>query len=376
MATTEYSSHQAISSNEEKKMKIYFVVSEPTERTINHFVTSLGNTLQKQGCEVLYGRERLWTDEVFSCDIIHFQWPEYVLGSPKQKLSNEDLERLEQRLKLLKNKGIKIFQQVHNLKPHTNDDRKMQQLYELFYQYADVIVHMGSFSRDILQPKYPKAQHVILPHHIYDDVYTFSESQDDARKKLKLQKNQKIVLSFGKFRNQQERNFVLNLQKKLGNSVTFLMPGFYRNTLRTLNPKKICTRLFNTLRYKLKGIKFSNDTIPDDLMQSYFCAADVILIQRLNILNSGNLPMAFATGKTVVGPDIGNVGQILHETGNYVFDPQNQDSAIEAIQRALNDTVKGSENKNYAIEHWSSNVIAAKLLKCYQQTKGKDNEIN
>ena len=357
-------------------IKIYFVVSEPSERTINHFVSSLGNALQKKGCEVVYGFKRLWTDDVFDCDIVHFQWPEFILGPRKLKLSDEILERLEQRLKLLKNKGIKIFQQVHNLKPHTNDDRKMQQLYELFYQYADVIVHMGSFSRDILQPKYPKAQHVILPHHIYDDVYTFSESQEDARKKLKLQKNQKIVLSFGKFRNQQERNFVLNLQKKLGNSVTFLMPGFYRNTLRTLNPKKFCTSLFNTLRYKLMGIKFSNEIIPDDLMQSYFSAADVVLIQRLNILNSGNLPMAFAAGKTVIGPDIGNVGQILHETGNYVFDPQNQDSAIEAIQRALNDTVKGSENKNYAIEHWSSNEIVAKLLKCYQQTKGKDNEIN
>ncbi len=358
-------------------MKVYFVVKEPSERTINHFVSSLGNALQKLGCEVVYGLDRLWTDEVLECDIVHFQWPEYVFGSQKKYFSDEDVKRLGNRIGQLKDSGIKIFVQVHNLKPHTRKDRGVLQLYDVLYSHADVMVHMGRYSRDLLQPQYPKAQHVMIPHHIYDNVLSFSVSQQEARLRLHLPQDKKIILSFGKFRNNKERQFVLNIKNKCnhsplfgrgaGGEALFLMPGFYRETLHTWNPIKFITRLYHTIRYKLKGIRFCNEAIPDDLMQCYFCAADVVLIQRLDILNSGNLPMAFHAGKVVVGPNVGNVGEILHETGNFTFDPHDMRSAVSALQNALEATSKGGENKTYATEHWSSERIAASLLKYYQQ---------
>ena len=60
-------------------MKVYFVVKEPSERTINHFVESLGKSLEARGCEVVYGLKRLWTDNVLECDVVHFQWPEFII---------------------------------------------------------------------------------------------------------------------------------------------------------------------------------------------------------------------------------------------------------------------------------------------------------
>ena len=366
-------------------MKVYFVVKEPSERTINHFVSSLGNALQKLGCEVVYGLERLWTDNVFDCDIVHFQWPEYVFGSQKKHFSDEDIERLGNRIRQLKDRGLKIFVQIHNLKPHTNKDKNVLRLYELLYQQADVMVHMGKYSSDLLQPQYPNARHVVIPHHIYDNVLSFSSSQQEARLRLHLSQDKKIILSFGKFRNDQERNFVLNLKERIEilssaaeansslftlHSSLFLMPGFYRETLHTWNPKKFVTRLYHTIRYRLAGIQFSNEVIPEDLMQCYFCAADVVLIQRLDILNSGNLPMAFAAGKVVVGPDVGNVGGILRETGNFVFAPTDMDSAAQAVKEALQaaDTDRGTQNKKYAEEHWSSSVIAKAMIENYKKT--------
>lgn len=359
-------------------MRIYFVVQEPSERMFNQFVPSLGNALKKQGCEVVYGLERLWTDDAFDCNIVHFQWPEYVFGSQKQEFSDNDITRINHRLTQLKEKTIRIFVQVHNLKPHTKNDKNILRLYELLYQRADVIVHMGNYSRDLLQSQYPNARHVVIPHHIYDNIYSFNIAQEEARQRLSLPAGKKIVLSFGKFRNNEERQFVLNLKNKRnhsplygrrgGGEAVFLMPGFYRETLHTWNPIKLITRLFHTINYRLKGIKFCNDVIPDDLMQCYFCAADVVFIQRLDILNSGNLPMAFHAGKVVVGPDVGNVGEILRETGNFTFDPHDIRSAVDALQKALTGITKGNKNRTYAQEHWSSECIAATLLTYYQRT--------
>jgi len=355
-------------------MKVYFVVKEPSERTINHFVSSLGNALQMQGCEVVYGLKLLWTDEVLDCDIIHFQWPEGIFGLFGHQVTDEELKRMNQRLVWLKEHGKKLFYTCHNLKPHKNKNENLLRLYELIYSNAEYVHHLGNYSCELLQQKYPKARHIVIPHHIYDDVYSFSITREEARNHLNLPENERIVLSFGKFRNERERDFVLEMQQALGRSVLFLMPGFYRETLHTWNPKKLITRLYHTIRYKLKGIRFCNEAIPDELMQCYFCAADVVLIQRLDILNSGNLPMAFHAGKVVVGPDVGNVGQILRETGNFTFDPKHTERAIDALKNALEATSRGGENKTYATEHWSSERIAASLLKYYQQALYRKHE--
>jgi len=365
-------------------MKVYFVVSEPSEQTINHFVDSLGKALEAQGCKVVYGLKRLWTDEVLTCDIVHFQWPEGLFGLFGHQVTDEELKRVNQRLVWLKEHNKKIFFTCHNLKPHTNKNENLLRLYELIYNNADYIHHLGNYSCDLLQPQYPNAHHIVIPHHIYDNVLSFSVTQQEARQRLHLPQDKKIILSFGKFRNDKERNFVLNLKGKIevlssaseDNSSLFtlhcplfVMPGFYRETLHTLNPKKLVRRLFHTMRYKLAGIRFSNEVIPDELMQCYFCAADVVLIQRLDILNSGNLPMAFHAGKVVVGPDVGNVGQILRQTGNFTFDPNHPESAVSALHGALAAVSKGDENKAYATEHWSSEHVAATLLRYYQQAE-------
>ena len=358
-------------------MKVYFVVKEPSERTINHFVSSLGNALQKQGCEVAYGLKLLWTDEVLDCDIVHFQWPEGIFGLFGHQVTDEELARMNQRLMWLKEHGKKVFYTCHNLKPHTNRNENLLHLYDLICNNADYVHHLGNYSCNLLQSKYPNAIHVVIPHHIYDDVLSFNISQVEARQRLHLPTDKKIILSFGKFRTEEERNFVLSIKDSsllTLHSSLFLMPGFYRQTLHTWNPKKLVTRLYHTIRYKLKGIRFCNEAIPDDLMQCYFCAADVVLIQRLDILNSGNLPMAFHAGKVVVGPDVGNVGQILRETGNFTFDPKHTERAIDALKNALEATSKGGDNKTYATEHWSSERIAASLLKCYQQALYRKHE--
>ena len=84
--------------------------------------------------------------------------------------------------------------------------------------------------------------------------------------------------------------------------------------------------------------------------------------------------MAFHAGKVVVGPDVGNVGPILCKTGNFIYDPHDMRSAVSALQNALEATSKGGENKTYATEHWSSERIAASLLKYYQQALYRKHE--
>lgn len=60
----------------------------------------------------------------------------------------------------------------------------------------------------------------------------------------------------------------------------------------------------------------------------------MVFIQRTDILNSGNVPLALSFGRVVTGPDSGNIGGLLAETGNPAFDPADPRSVDIALERA------------------------------------------
>jgi glycosyltransferase involved in cell wall biosynthesis len=90
---------------------------------------------------------------------------------------------------------------------------------------------------------------------------------------------------------------------------------------------------------------------------------------QIKVLNSGLLPLAFTFGKVVVGPDLGNVGEILKQCGNPVFDPKNYRSASVALMQGieLSKEGKGEENYLYAKENWSQEATQEKYEKLFEE---------
>jgi glycosyltransferase involved in cell wall biosynthesis len=114
----------------------------------------------------------------------------------------------------------------------------------------------------------------------------------------------------------------------------------------------------------VKGTLVSEEVLP-----YYFGAADIVLIQRMKILNSGNLPLSMFMGKVVVGPNVGNVGRILTETNNPTFIPRDTSSILKAVHKAftLLEEGKGIENRHYALDNWSTDIISKKLFNYYKE---------
>lgn len=335
-------------------MKVYLVVKDKIKNT-NYFSDELASILRKAGHEVITGLDFLWCDDVFQCDIIYFQWPEYIYS---QEVMKRQIDLLQDRIKEIKKKGIKIFTHCHNLKPHTLNNYTILELYKTVYGNCDVMIHMGTYSQLVMQKEYPAAMHYIIPHPIYES-FNFNLDSTDCKRKLKLPIDKINILCFGEFRTQEERNFILSLKRRLSsNKFNFVTPGFYRKRYNQHNIIKTFLVCFWTLYYCLKGMKFSHNLIDERTTELYFAASDLVLIQRPVILNSGNLSMAFAAGKTVVGPNVGNVGPILKETQNPTFSSNDLNSAVNAIMQAVNIRNKcGENNLRYAQEHWSHEQI-------------------
>ena len=317
-----------------------------------------------------YGIKSFWSNEIFQFEIIHIQFPEdIVLFSIKKNI----LLEFEQRLRILKSNRIKIIATCHNLRPHTLKDIKYIEAYKITYELADCILHLGEYSLNVFKSKYPLIHNIFLPHHTYDAIYSVV-NRDESIKQLSLNPSKKYILCFGNFRNNDERKIVTTVLKHYYKfEIEILAPHYYKYAKRR-NKLKMFTAWLKTKVKSLttKGLHLYGKYVTDDMLPYFYGAADICLIQRKKILNSGNLPMAFYMGKVVVGPNVGNVGQILKDTGNPTFEPENEDSIIDAIDKALmlNEQGIGEKNKKYADENWSTAKISQQLYDIYKSIVG------
>lgn len=344
-------------------MKILYCVNNPY-LDWNPYTATIIDGLKKIDpiIETDWGIENFWTVKSSEVDIVHVMWPNELLLN--LRYSPKDLV---DRVKELKDSGVKIVSTCHNLEAHYASDNAYNKAYEIIYENSDIIFHLGEFSYELFKDKYSSSHNVIIYHHIYDDRYKNRPTKSEARKKLGLSDDRKYVLCFGALRSNEERNMLVKISKELKKlNVQIIAPGFYRVVFRRQIGevlKHLYYHLTNpSIVMKMQGVK-------DCDLPLYFAASDISLIMRMKILNSGNLPLGFYMGNIVVGPDLGNVGTILRETDNIVFQPNDVNSIISSIKAGLDliNSGKGEINKAYAEKEYSSHKICCHMYSEYKK---------
>ena len=259
----------------------------------------------------------------------------------------------------------------HNLHPHYATGTIVNDAYDAVYDMVDCFIHMGSYSLNLLKEKYPNANHVIIPHHVYNTLYKSIPAKDVAKKHIGLSSRHNYILCFGTFRHDEEREIAIRASEIMANqNYKIIAPAFSPYWFHRSDILSTAREFITNTRYRLKykNIKITKGFVLDEDIPYYYAAADIALIHRKEILNSGNLPMAFYMGKVVVGPNVGNVGEILRDTGNPTFDIHDNDSLEGALKEAMTLAAqdKGEENRQYAINNLSSKIIAQQHKDLYQ----------
>lgn len=363
-------------------MSIEVLIAFNRDSYMNPYVSTLADGLIGEGCNVTCSIDEFWQNAI-AYDVVHIQWPNLFVDK-----MGEHGEILENVLKELKEKHIPIVVTLHNLVPHSYQNLMQQMAYKVVFNYADCFIHMGAASIDLLKEKWPsiKAEHFVIFHHTYDALYDMNRDKLDSRKKLGIPSNVKCILCFGKFRNDEERNLIINLRKRLDSSYYFLLPGFYyeslsfswKNIFHEIRPLIAIIR--DTIKYTIIAKKYklhiSHKYISDENVPVYLSAADVLIVQRLKILNSGNVSLAMHAGLPIVGPNVGNVGCLLQKTGNPCFDVNNLDDFPNVVKSVFSQDELGTSNKRFAQKCLSTRVISKQTKDVYDKMLKLKRECN
>lgn len=336
----------------------------------NPFVKVLYWGLQQAGCDVTWDLEEFWNN-ASHYEIIHVQWPDSLFKSWNP--SQQDVARLFTHIQSIK-KHSKLVYTRHNERPHFTANEKKSECYSIIEQNADAIIHLGNSGVE----QYKKinntsAYHFIIPHHIYEGEYNMSISKSQARTKLQIPQESFTILSFGAFRDPSEASLILSAFDKIKKKEKYLLsPRLEEVDLKKCYPKnwRFDWRHFKRIPIDIEydKIHFGQTFISDKMLPYYFNASDLVIIQRTNTLNSGNIPLAFLFKKAVIGPNVGNIGELLKQSNNPVFNPNVSNSLANIINAASKLSLESIGEANYqlAIRDFNVRLSAERYLAVYK----------
>ena len=329
--------------------------------SLNPFIRILSRRIATDTFQVDTDQSEFWNMKK-KYDIIQIHWPEIFFYCKNKNLPTKEFgERLSEKLQQWKRSGAKIVFTRHDETTHYVKSTDVRtNLYDIIESEADAFVHLGYYSKNQMLARMPedKRLHVVIPHHIYDTYYTRSISQLEARKALKIPENYRVILCFGTFRDEEELLLVKNGFERLNVADKYLFaPGWYHDGIHEYINQHIT----------LEGnCRLGRGAVDRKIIPYCFAAADVVFIQRLRNLNSGNLPMGFLFNKTVVGPAIGNMTEYLDNINNFSFDPFDPASVLSALEKGMERSRFPQGNELYAREHWNTARICEQYRQFYQ----------
>jgi hypothetical protein len=347
----------------------------------NRFLVDLNVALSKR-VELTHDENMFWNMQG-DFDVVHLHFPEYMTFEHERQyhagLSDELIAATEERLRYWGARA-RLAVTRHVLLPHDAlTDPQWEKMYEAVYRHMHGVVHFAKASVNEFNQRYAKTdfvhgqpEHAVVPHHSYTSLPNVV-SRQEARERLGISSRSQVMLVFGAIRNLEERDLILQTFQGLRATRKVLLVSRWKETLAKVSwvRLKYWLRDLNRLYYRLHpSYRFNYGFVQEADTQLYLNAADVLFIPRLKVLNSGNITLGMTFGKVVVGPDSWDVGELLKETGNPVFDPEHPETAVAAVKRGLQLAAEahvGPANQKLALEQWSAEQCGERYLDFFRR---------
>ncbi len=339
-------------------MKVFL----PFKRDENRYLDEIENHFQG---EFIYGELKDFKKEY---DIVNIHWPEAIF---KWKEPTDD-EISELRKHLVKwKKYTKVIYTRHNELPHYRNTNSFKALYRLVQDTVDGVIHLGNYSKEKYSNKYQVIKHAVIEHPLYTTIPN-TITKEQARKKLNIKYDKKVVLVFGAIRSIEEQSMILKSFKDLKLKDKQLLIARYPYFVSSKIPSRL-KRYYNSISYRYykyhRQYNFFSGFVPTQNIQDYIQAADVVYIARKRSLNSGNIFLGFTFKKVVVGPDIGNMSEPIKKAGFPLYNPSDNKSISNALQKGFEiaSTSKPIDNFTEYTELYHPQIIAKKYFDFFGQ---------
>lgn len=311
------------------------ILATPRFQDSNPYCELLYDEMERQGSAVHeYRVGRLLSG---SYDIWHLHWPEGFFQGGSTAQAGGRVVVFFVLLLWARVSGTQVVWTMHNLEAHENKHPVVE---DLFWQVFPALVHATiSLSEQATRLAFEKMSPLrrkpsaIIPHGHYRPVYPRTMTPAEVREELGLAPSHHVGLYFGVIREYKEVPSLLRSFRDV--------PGEARRLLVVGNPRT------SELRDQVQEAVAQDpratavlEFVPNEAVQRYFLAADLVVVPQREFLNSGSALLGLSFSRPVLAARQGSMIDVQEHVGTEwvrLFDgevtAQELDEALEWADR-------------------------------------------
>ena len=327
---------------------------------VNPYNALLYRELQKLGVDVgEYQHAKALKDQV---DLVHYHWPDDYTNPKGLVKTWQRILLLAFMVCALKLKGRKLVYTVHNTAPHDAFRPRLSKLFMgWFIRRCDGFIFMSEANRAAFYQRYQPPENIpyaIIPHGHYRNSYPPEITRLAAKQLLELNTNKKVLLFVGMI--------------KPYKNIPALMKAFNEAQLADYQLVIAGTPDTPELRAELEALKDATTRlflrfIPDNELNVYMSAAEVVILPYRAILNSGALLLALSFNRPVIAPHMGAIIDMQKNLGSQWIYGYTGDLTANNLQQALIALEQSDRQPICPLDNYNWDKLAANTLDFYRQ---------
>ena len=296
-------------------------------------------------------------------DVFHIHWPELVLVHPDPIRSLIKTFVFLILIQWVKIRGARVVWTVHNLQAHEASlhPNLNKVLWPNFLRLVDACISLSYAGKTQIQQAFPSLKNCpifVVPHGHYRDTYPNQVSQSEARAKLGIPIDAQVITSFGQVRPYKNIPRLIEKFHELeGENLVLVIAG--RSRLSKSEEDEL-RAIVEDPRIKL-FLKF----IPDEDVQLYLQAADLVVLPYLEILNSGSALLALSFNRPILVPNRGAMSELQQQVGSAWVRTYTGELTSTILKESLDWTYNEPRTEQAPLEELSWSTLSEKTLAVY-----------
>lgn len=301
---------------------------------VNPYWRCLKAELEKLGVELdnspswSFGRRWAWANRR-DVQVVHFHAVQRFWAYELTRARLRWVVRFARNLLFARATGYRTLYTVHDLRPleHSLQPDWIDFLgHWLAVNLTDAVFAHYDSGAKLLAKEYGRKRGVhVVRHPSYVGVYPNEVSPESARSQLGFSGQHTVFLFFGGIRPNKGIDVLIAAFREIpGEHLRLLVVG------QAWPPQTYVDGLLDQARQDTR-VRVLPELVPDDQVQLYLNAADVVVFPFKQILTSGSTLLAMSFGRPVVAPALGCLPDVIRPEAGLLYDSADPNALCRAL---------------------------------------------
>lgn len=296
--------------------------------------------------------------------VVHLHWISHLVRDPSRLRAVWVTLKYVSLLTALRIRGARLVWTFHNDMAHEGRHRWLERVAQwwLVHVLVDRIILMSEGARVLLADRFSDGvvdRIRVVPHPTYETAYGPQRPKSEARERLDLDADARVLLFFGRVLPYKGVPELLEAFSAVSDSHARLVVAgecvdseLRQELLRgAAGDRRVILRL---------------ERIPDARVPLWFSAADWVVLPYRDVLNSGVLLLALTYRRPAIAPAIGAIPEVLYREeslAGLLYDQSQPGALASALRRALEISPQQRERYERVLEEVSADLSVERIGK-------------